>query len=421
MKLPELGEGILEAELVDWLVEPNDEVSVGQSIAEVLTDKAAIALPSPFTGRVQQLMAEPGQSIAVGAPILKYADSAGGEQASDKAAVAVDAAKRATQPVSPTSGNGSSASSTVATSKPGASPKAAPSVRRRARELGIDLNTVSGSGPGGRVLMADLQAPIEQPTASESETSGAPFRGSSSERSTGSLTPGSTIPLRGLRRKIAEHMVRSKTEIPHYSLMDECDVTDLVRLRARLKPELAEQGIRLTYLAFIVKATAEALKEFPLINASLDADAEEIRLHSHYNIGIAVATPNGLIVPVVKNADQLSLGQVAESIQRLSEQAREGTIALADLRGATFVVTSIGGIGGLISTPIINQPNVGIMGVGRVVRRPIFDDLGQVQPADMMYLSYSFDHRVIDGAIGAEFNNAIMRRLGDPVTWLIPT
>ena len=432
MKLPELGEGILEAELVEWLVAPHDEVAVGQSIAEVLTDKAAVALPSPFAGRIERMLFEPGQTIAVGATILLYADASDEDSGPEPEAISDASAPLAEQasPLAgqPSSGNGSTAPSSdgpvTATKMPatrsGLGPKAAPSVRRQARKLGVDLATVRGTGPGQRILMDDLLAAAGQASgAGPSSTS--PAGGDATVPTDASFVPGTTIALRGLRRKIAQHMVRSKTEIPHYSFMDECDVSELVKLRARLKPKLAEQGVRLTYLAFIVKATAEALKEFPLVNSSLDAKAEEIQLHACYHIGIAVATPQGLVVPVVKNADQLSLQQVAEAIQRLSEKARDGAIELEDLRGATFVVTSIGGIGGLISTPIINQPNVGIMGVGRVVRRPIYDSEGRIHPADLIYLSYSFDHRVIDGAIGAEFNNAVMRRLQDPAMWLIPT
>lgn len=435
MKLPELGEGVLEAELVEWRIAPDDNVAFGEVIAEVLTDKASIDLPSSFHGRVVELLAQPGQSIAVGEPVLRF------EQASREATSADDASGPTPQGKTTSNGNGRAAttpdvpapsSSAVAARSRDpqrlvARPKAAPAVRRRARQLEIDLTCVNGTGPGGRIVMEDLTAFVENPSqggpsGASAATAGVATRSPQTKTTTDDKgpQPGSRIPLIGLRKKIAEHMVRSKTEIPHYSFVDECDVTDLVRIRERLKPEMAKDDVKLTYLAFVVKATAEALREFPLINASLDAEQNEIVLHDHYHIGVATATPKGLVVPVIKNADQLGLKQIAQSIQELSGKARDGGIGRDDLLGATFVITSIGGIGGLISTPIINQPNVGIMGLGKIVKRPMYDDAGAIHPADMMYLSYSFDHRVIDGAIGAEFNNAVIRRLQNPTAWLIP-
>jgi pyruvate dehydrogenase E2 component (dihydrolipoamide acetyltransferase)/2-oxoisovalerate dehydrogenase E2 component (dihydrolipoyl transacylase) len=215
-------------------------------------------------------------------------------------------------------------------------------------------------------------------------------------------------------------MVQSKTTIPHYSYVDECDVTDLVRLRESLRAAYAEAGVKLTYLAFFVKAVALALKEVPIVNASLDEPADEIVLHDHYHVGIAVATPAGLIVPVVRDADRKDLGAIAREVERLSAEARAGKSKLDDLRGGTFTVTSIGNVGGLISTPIINPPEVGILGVGKVVKRPVFDAAGNVRPAEMVYLSFSFDHRVLDGAVGAAFGNAVIRRLQQPALLLLP-
>ena len=203
-------------------------------------------------------------------------------------------------------------------------------------------------------------------------------------------------------------MVQAKRTIPHYSYVDECDVTDLVKLREDLKATYARAGVKLTYLAFFVKAVVHALKEVPLVNASLDEAGNEIVLHDHYHIGVAVATPGGLIVPVIHDADQRDLGGIAREIERLGNDARAGRQRLEDLRGGTFTVTSIGNVGGLFSTPIINHPEVGILGVGKVVKRPVFDDNGQVRPADLIYLSLSFDHRVVDGAVGGAFANAII-------------
>jgi pyruvate dehydrogenase E2 component (dihydrolipoamide acetyltransferase)/2-oxoisovalerate dehydrogenase E2 component (dihydrolipoyl transacylase) len=215
-------------------------------------------------------------------------------------------------------------------------------------------------------------------------------------------------------------MVLAKRSIPHYSYVDECEVTDLVRLRESLRETYQQAGIKLTYLAFFVKAVVAALKEVPLVNASLDEEAGEIVLHDHYHIGVAVATPQGLIVPVVHDADHKDLGQIAREIERLSTAARTGKVKLEDLRGGTFTVTSIGNIGGLFSSPVINHPEVAILGIGKIIKRPVYDAAGNVRPADLLYLSLSFDHRVVDGAVGAAFGNAISKRLQQPANLLLP-
>jgi pyruvate dehydrogenase E2 component (dihydrolipoamide acetyltransferase)/2-oxoisovalerate dehydrogenase E2 component (dihydrolipoyl transacylase) len=232
--------------------------------------------------------------------------------------------------------------------------------------------------------------------------------------------PGTRIRLLGLRRKIAEHMERSTRTIPHYGYVDECDVTELVRLRDSLKDVFARQGVKLTYLAFFVKAVVAALKEVPLVNATLDDAAAEIVLHDRYHIGIAVMTGAGLVVPVLRDADRKDLPAIARDIERLSGEARAGRSKLEDLRGGTFTISSVGNLGGLFSTPVINHPEVGILGLARVVRRPVFDASGQVKAADLMYLSFSFDHRVVDGAVGAAFANAIIRAIQKPAALLLP-
>jgi pyruvate dehydrogenase E2 component (dihydrolipoamide acetyltransferase)/2-oxoisovalerate dehydrogenase E2 component (dihydrolipoyl transacylase) len=223
-----------------------------------------------------------------------------------------------------------------------------------------------------------------------------------------------------LRRRIAEHLVEAKNRIPHYSYIDECDVTELVNLRTALRDACAGRGLKLTYLAFFVKAAAMALKEVPIVNSSLDEATQEIVFHDRYHVGIAVATAGGLVVPVIHDADRKDLFTIAGEIDRLGNDARAGRIKLEDLRGGTFTLTSIGNIGGLISTPIINYPEVGIMGVGKVVRRPVYNSVGEIRPAEMLYLSFSFDHRVVDGAIGAVFGNAVTRHLHNPAALLLP-
>jgi 2-oxoisovalerate dehydrogenase E2 component (dihydrolipoyl transacylase) len=389
--LPEIGEGLYEAEVSHWLVKPGDAVKPGQGLLEVLTDKATMEVPAPFTGTIEELRAEVGEAIKVGQVVLTYE----GERTV----------------AAPTDVPGK-ASVAVAEHKDGASVKAAPSVRLMARKLGIDIGQVHGSGADGRVLVEDLTG-VATPRAANPQAANPQAR-----RDYGK--PGTRVKFQGMRRKIAEHLVRAKQTIPHYTYVDECDVTDLVRMRESLKEPLSKQGIRITYLAFFVKAVVGALQEVPIVNASLDERATEIVLHDGYHIGVAVATASGLIVPVVRDADRKSLPELAREIERLRTDAVANRSKLEDLRGGTFTVTSIGNIGGLFATPIINYPEVGILGIGRITKRPVFDEHGRIKAADMVYLSLSFDHRVLDGAIGAAFGNALIRRLADPAALLLP-
>jgi len=398
--LPEIGEGVYEAELTAWLVKPGDVVKRGQNLMEIMTDKAAMEVPAPFAGAISFLRAEPGQKIKVGEVVLTYA---GAEQPAARGA-------EVPAPAAPVHANGPA--SPAASRLP---VRAAPSVRQRARQLGVDLGSVHGSGPGGRVLFEDLasraQAPAREPAAPAAPPPPPVVDYGK---------PGSRIKFQGLRRKIAEHMVHAKRVAPHYSYVDECDVTELVKLRENLKAVYARAGVKLTYLAFIVRAVVHALKEVPIVNSSLDEAQNEIVLHDRYNIGVAVATPGGLIVPVIHDADKRDLGGVAREIERLGHDARTGKQRLDDLRGGTFSVTSLGNIGGLFSAPIVNHPEVAILGIGRVYKRPVFDAHGNVRPSDWVYLSLSFDHRVVDGAVGAAFANAIIERLQNPALLLLP-
>ncbi len=411
--LPELGEGVYEAEVVRWLVKPGDSVKRGQSLIEVLTDKATMEVPSPFIGKITKLSAEPGQQVKVGSIILAYdgAPVAAGVATESKApAVKAPVSERAPAqaPVS-IERNGS-----VATASPPLTIKAAPSVRHMARRLGIDLSRVRGSGPGGRILIDDLATTIQSSKpAGETKAPPAP------QLDVG--VAGTRIKMAGLRRKIAEHMIESKRAIPHYTYIDEVDISELVQLRGLAADHFNRSGVKLTYLAFFVRAAVLALKETPIVNATYDEKAGEIILHDKYHIGIAVATPTGLIVPVIHDADRKEIGEIAREIERLSAEARIAKSKRDDLTGGTFTITSIGGIGGLISTPIINHPEVAILGLGKVVKRPVYDADGNVKPADMIYLSISFDHRIVDGAIGALFGNALVKHLKQPAALLLPS
>lgn len=404
-KVPELGEGVYEAELVAWHIKPGDTVKRGQNLMEVMTDKATMEVPASFVGTITSLHAEPGKNLHVGDMVLAYTPAG-------KDDVEKGGDGEAKKEVPPQSNGGRafavSPRRRVAVSSDRAA--ASPAVRYMARKLGIDLARVAGTGPAGRILLDDLTAQI----ASTAKPQAAP-----AVEKPDYGTPGTRMKLAGLRRKVAEHMVLSKKLIPHYTYVDECDVSDLVRLREQLKEPFVRQGIKLTYLAFFVKAVVAALKEVPVVNSTLDESANEIILHDKYHIGVAVAVPGGLIVPVVRDADQKDLGSVAREIERLSNDARTGKIKLDDLRGGTFTISSVGNVGGLISTPIIPHPEVGILGIGKVVRRPVYDAAGNIRPADIVYLSLSLDHRVVDGVVGAAFANVVIKQLQAPAAMLI--
>ncbi len=395
--LPELGEGVYEAEAVRWLVKAGDQVRPGQTLLEVLTDKATMEVPAPFAGTILELKVQPGDKLAIGQPILTYEDKTG----------AAPAPRRETRKPAPAKTAAATAPATPPSKSPNGPPppatlallKAAPAVRQMARKLGIDLAKVHGSGPHGRILIDDLAKTLHAPSTTEPGID---------------YGTGRRVKLQGLRRKIAERMVRSKRVIPHSTYVDECEVTELVALREKERDNFAKQGVKLTYLAFFVKAAALALREVPSVNSSLDDAAGEIVLHDHVNVGIAVATDNGLIVPVIHDADKLSLLEIARQIERLTNEARAGKLKMDDLKGGTFTITSIGNLGGLFASPVINHPEVAILGIGKIVKRPVFDEHGQLRPADMVYLSLGCDHRVLDGASAIEFGNAVMKRLRKP-------
>lgn len=432
-RVPELGEGVYEAELVEWRVRPGDVVKPAQTLAEMMTDKAVMDLPAPFAGTIDALQAEAGSVVKVGQVILTYSPHGATSESKDQAPVAPQPATpsppaSAPRPRKPAAAPASAprvesplpADTLPATAANAPRPPAAPSVRRVAAALGIDLMTVRGTGPGGRILLEDVTGLMK---SSGDTKPGAPRKGPGAtprrQLPADLGTPGARIAFRGMRRKTAERMVHSARTIPHYAYIDECDVTELVRLRDSLREPFAQRGVHLTFLPFFVKAAVEALKEIPLVNSSLDDDEDEILLHDRYDIGIAAATPRGLVVPVVRRADRLSLAQIGREIERLSGEARTGTLRVDDLGRSTFTITSIGSIGGLISTPVINHPETAILGIGKIVKRPVYDAAGQIRPADMVYLSFSFDHRVIDGAVGAAFGNAVLKRLQNPAALLL--
>lgn len=423
-ELPPVGEGLYEVELIRWLVKPGDHVKPGQGMLEVMSDKATMEVPSRFHGVIGELKATEGSKIKVGQHILTYTESSG-EPLSLANSPSVQKSNANVESAKATAVAVGASSTTSALNLPSVGGKsrmqaiaAAPSVRHLARKLGVDLGSVRGSGPAGRILLDDL-APFLKPRSNGAEAPAARQHGTDVSKLDIGVA-GTRVKLAGMRRKIAERMVASVRAIPHYSYMDEFDSSELVKLRNQLRDPLAQSGVKLTYLAFFVKAVARALKDIPIVNSTFHEETQEIILHDRYHIGIAVAAPSGLIVPVIHDADRRDLFNIANEIERLSNDAKANRSKLEDLRGGTFTITSVGGIGGLISTPIINHPEVGILGVGKVVKRPVYDQHGRLRPADIIFLSFSFDHRIVDGAVGAAFGNAVLKHLSNPAALLLP-
>jgi pyruvate dehydrogenase E2 component (dihydrolipoamide acetyltransferase) len=409
-KLPDLGEGVMEGELVKWHVKEGDTVKEDQTIAEVMTDKATVTVPSPKAGRVIKTHGKEGEMAKVH-QILVTLEVEGAAPAESQshgahgghAAPAAQSPKA--EPMAAKGGNGAVPATKVL---------ATPLTRRMAREHGLNLAEIAGSGPQGRVTKADVVAALEGKAPANVVTE-APAQA----RPAAPLAAGRAderVPLRGLRKKIAEKMVRSKFTMPHFAFVEEVDGTDLVKLRKRLNSQLKAVGdeTKLTYLPFIVKAVIAALKKYPHLNANFDEASQELVVRGEYNIGIAAQTPDGLTVAVVRNADRLTLRELAQEIARLGTAARDRKLKMEELTGGTFTITSLGQSGGLFATPIINHPEVGILGVHRLRKRPVVDENDQIVVREMMNLSLSCDHRVIDGAVAAEFVYEIIKYLEHP-------
>ena len=407
VKLPDIGEGIAEGEIVRWLVKPGDAVKEDQPLVEVMTDKASVEIPSPRTGTIAALHAEEGAMVPVGSAIITIAlpgDSAAG--AAPKPAAAIAAHAPAAAIAAPASG---AAPATITI-------QATPAVRALAKELGVALESVRGTGPGGRIVADDVRAASRGGAAAPARAAG---DGAAPAHAPKADEPEERRPLRGLRRKIAEHMRRSLSTAAQFTFVAECDMTAVVAHRAANKARAEAAGVRLTYLAYVFRALIEPLKQFPLLNASLDDASQEIVLKRYYHLGLATDTPDGLTVPILHHADRLPLFALAREIERLAKAAREHHLKLEELQGGTFTVTSTGAHGGLLATPILHHPQVAILGVHEVKQKPAVVD-GQIVPRDLTNLSLSLDHRVVDGAVGADFLYALIQRLEDPAAWLAP-
>jgi pyruvate dehydrogenase E2 component (dihydrolipoamide acetyltransferase) len=404
-KLPDLGEGVVEGEIVKWLVAPGEMVKEDQGVVELMTDKATVTVPSPRAGKVLSLHGKEGEMAKVHQVLLALEVS--GESPAAVASPSLSAAAPLVQaaPVIRTAG------------EPASKVLATPVTRRMAREHGLDLAAISGTGPQGRVLKADVQAALDLGRSPEPML--APARGKLVPLP--SAAADERIPLRGLRKKIAEKMVRSKYTAPHSTFVEEADVTELVVLRRRLNEALAASGetLRLSFLPFICKALIPVFRRYPSINSNFDDAAQELVQRGSFHFGIAAATDEGLTVPVVKDVDRLTLRQLAEEIARLGAAARERKLKLDELSGGTFTITSLGTHGGLLATPIINYPEVAILGVHRIRKRPVVMNDDRIVVREMMNVSLSFDHRVIDGLVAAEATGALVELLERPESLLL--
>lgn len=418
IQLPEIGEGVTEGELVKWLVKVGDTITADQSVVELMTDKATVEVPAPFGGVVKELKGKEGDVIKVGAIIAVLDDAAGSAKAPAKqeapkaqapaaAATPAPAAQRPTAPQAQPA-----AMQTVQPPPMGEHVLATPSTRRLARESNVDINNIQGTGLAGRVTRDDVL---------KSQGTGATAAGPAK------YTPpkfdpvpfvsqqGQEVrePLRGIRKKIAENMQMAKHIVPHFTLMDEANVTSLVNMREELKGVAEKKGVKVTYLPFVMKALIATIREFPKFNSSIDDAAQEIVSKKYFNVGFAADTPNGLLVPVLKDADRKSILQLSAEITDLGTRAREGKLKVDEMKGATFTITNIGSVGGTYATPIINHPEVAIFGMYKIQDRPFIKD-GELAVAKFMNFTVTCDHRLIDGAEAARFLAAFIKRIENP-------
>lgn len=380
-KFPDVGEGIAEGEILHWLVKVGDRVEAHQPVVEMETDKAAVELPSPIAGVVRELRGKEGDLVPVGSVLLVIEETAATAEpeTKTKALGVVGELEEAEE-----------AQAQASAAAPAAIPKALPKDRKLARELGVELAALAGSGPQGRITEEQIRATAQAPSPAD-------------ER----------LPLKGVRRSMAKAMTASAFRAVHVNILDRADAEELRQLRNRERPLATERGVKLTDLAFIVKALTLALERFPLLNSFLDEERQELVLRREINIGFAVDTPEGLLVPVIRNARQKSILDLAAALQGLSERSRNRSIAPAELKGGTFTVSNYGAIGGIWGTPIINPPQSAILGIGRIEEAAVVRH-GQVVARTVVPLSLTFDHRIIDGATATRFLNSLIEHIEKP-------
>ncbi|MDE2427175.1 MAG: 2-oxo acid dehydrogenase subunit E2 [Burkholderiales bacterium] len=431
IKMPDIGEGIAEVELVAWNVQVGDFIKEDQTLADVMTDKATIEIPSPVHGKVLALGGAAGQVMAVGSELIRIevegeGNLGTGSVAAAPPAPAVTVAPAVTAEVvapSPTpvaapvpaataplaKAPAIAASASAAARPHGEKPIASPALRRRAWDLGIELQYVPGTGAGGRITQNDLDAYLARPATGGSVSSGALYRELHEEQA---------IPVIGLRRKIAQKMQDAKRRIPHFSYVEECDVTELEALRSKLNQQWGKERGKLSLLPFLMRAVVLAVRQFPQINARFDDEAGVVTRHAAVHLGIAAQTESGLMVPVVRHAEARDLWSCANEMARLAEAAKSGKAGREELSGSTITISSLGALGGIVSTPVINHPEVAIVGVNKMVERPMIRN-GQIVARKMMNLSSSFDHRVVDGMDAAEFIQTVRGYLECPATLFV--
>ena len=422
-KLPELGEGVHEGELIKWNVKPGDSVNYDQSLCEIMTDKATIEIPSAFKGTVKVLDVKEGQVVHVGQVMCTFegGEAKAGATASTSSTASAPAPAMSAAPVSKTSAPNAAVSTAGGLAmelNPATRALAAPSTRKAAREMGIDLSHIQGSGPNGRIMKDDLTSG-EIGTSGTGATAGkgtfiapAPYRAP--------VAPGTLeerVPFRGLRKKIAEKMHESKSHAAHFTYVEEADMTELVALRLKAKEMGLAQGVKVTFLPFLMKAMVAALRKYPILNSQLDEAKGELIYKHYYNIALSVQTEDGLMAPVIKDVANKTIFQLAHDIEQIANRARTKKLTMDDLTGGTITITNAGTIGGLFATPVINYPEVAIMGFNKIARKPVvkvIDKKEQIVIRDWTYFSMSLDHRVVDGAIGAEFMKLFISYIENP-------
>ena len=433
-KLPDLGENIASGDVVTVFVSAGDVVKPGQPLLEVETDKAVIEVPCPPGGRVASVLVKKGDTVKVGQTLVTLEPATGGAAAAPVPATPSPVAVPAAAPAKPAAVAPAAAPAPaavvakpapapapapIAASAPEPEPRggtatavepAGPAVRRLARELGVDLGRVRGSGPGGRIVREDVVAAVRQASAA-----GPSLR---PRADTGATERDDWGPIRReqmsrMRKTIAANMVRSVQTIPHLTNFDDADVTELEHLRKASAAEYAKSNLKLTALSFVIKAVSLSLRQHPSVNATIDPEKGEIVYKDYVNVGLAVDTPRGLVVPVLRNCDQLSIPQIAQAIADTAEKAKSAQYGLEDLKGGTFTISNLGAVGGAYSTPIINWPEVAILLLGRSRKMPIVHD-DKIESRLMMPLSLSYDHRIIDGAMAARFLNEVIGYLESP-------
>jgi 2-oxoisovalerate dehydrogenase E2 component (dihydrolipoyl transacylase) len=439
IRMPDIGEGIAEVEIVEWRVKVGDSVAEDQTLCDVMTDKAAVEVPSPVAGRVLELGGEVGQVMAVGSVLIRIDSSSDdrAEAGQDQARAAAVASKPLPSPAAapppspdlPTPPPPAATTSAPDTNGPVALPQdaraapaapaapparpgvlAAPAVRERARALAIDLSGMKGSGPDGRIVHADLDRALVRASTGTQAAAGTPAAASTDGRR--------EIKLIGLRRAIAQKMLQSKRSIPHFTYVEEIDVTEMVALREALNRQYAQARGELSPLVLVIRAIVRAVADFPQVNGRFDDEAGVMSLHDAVHLGVATQTDSGLMVPVLRQAQRLALWDCAAAVTQLAAKARAGKATRDELSGSTLTVTSLGKLGGIVSTPVINHPEVAIVGINRIVARPMVRD-GAVQVRQVMNLSSSFDHRVVDGAVAAGYIQRVKQLLETPATLFI--